>query len=104
MKGDVEREKGREARIGIKERKERRGKGRGEEERKERKGKRARREGERVGSWGRGSERPLGSRWLCRQSPFSLFRKKSGWYSVMHTNSSFLPTSCHSRGGKKMEA
>lgn len=39
-------------------RKETRGKGREPGERDER-----------AGSWGRGSERPLGSRWLCRQSP-----------------------------------
>lgn len=30
-----------------------------------------------------------------------MFRKKSGWYSVMHTNSSFLPTSCTVGVGRK---
>lgn len=72
-------------------RKETRGKGREPGERDER-----------AGSWGRGSERPLGSRWLFLA--LSLLRKKSAWYSVMHTNSRFLPTSGPSRGGKNMEA
>lgn len=65
----------------------------GEKEQKRRRGREKKKEkeenqerGMRVGRWERGSESPRGSGWLCRQSPFLLLRKKSGWWMQCHAN------------------
>lgn len=83
LKGEVERQgskDGDRGKEGEKEQKRRRRR----EKRKEREENQER--GMRVGSWGRGSKRLLGSGWLCRQSPSLLLRRKSGWWMQCHAN------------------